>query len=121
MMALLKIARSAGGKKTNDTYYDLLGYGAIAYALRTPDKRKGEGKGKKMSDYKKSGLLSGITALIEAMAIQAEIEGMKANDSLDEVIHCGSYPEAAYIEKAAELRKIAGRLLDGREYLEVAL
>lgn len=34
MMALLKIARSAGGKKTPDTYYDMLGYCAIAYALR---------------------------------------------------------------------------------------
>lgn len=63
-----------------------------------------------MNDYEKSGLLSGITALIEAMAIQADIEGMKANDRLDEVIHCGSYPEAAYIEKAEKLRKIAARL-----------
>lgn len=34
MQALLKIGRSAGGRKTPNTYYDLLGYGAIAYALR---------------------------------------------------------------------------------------
>ncbi|MCM1516244.1 MAG: DUF6378 domain-containing protein [Paraprevotella sp.] len=34
LMSLLKIARLANGKKTDDTYYDLLGYGAIAFALR---------------------------------------------------------------------------------------
>lgn len=34
MMALLKIARLRGGRKTPDTYHDLIGYAAIAYALR---------------------------------------------------------------------------------------
>lgn len=37
MMALLKIARLRGGRKTPDTYHDLLGYGAIAYALRAEE------------------------------------------------------------------------------------
>lgn len=37
MMALLKIARLRGGRKTPDTYHDLLGYGAIACALHAED------------------------------------------------------------------------------------
>ena len=49
-------------------------------------------------------------ALIEAMAIQAEIEGMKANDRQAEITGSGFYPETAYFEKADELKKIADRL-----------
>lgn len=37
MMALLKIARLRGGRKTPDAYHDLLGYGAIAYGLHAEE------------------------------------------------------------------------------------
>lgn len=147
MMALLKIARLRGGRKTPDTYHDLLGYGAIAYALRPhpeqPDmmpiwkhiskksscvahrklsvgtsETKFEipwtstvlGEQAEIRISEDISIFEGIGLFVEAMAIQADIEAMKANDRRAEVIDHGFYTEKAYFEKADELRKIAARL-----------